>query len=85
MISNSVERLEERVADNTAELGQMSHSYGDEYDYYDTSNASGPENVNITDGDIVQELEEIRELERRKQAMEDHIVGMGRDLGGLMR
>lgn len=85
MISNSVERLEERVADNTAELGQMSHSYGDEYDYYDTSNASGPENVNITDGDIAQELEEIREFERRKQAMEDHIVGMGRDLGGLMR
>lgn len=89
MISQSIGRLEERVAKNTAELEQMSRSYGDDddddYDDYGTAAASQPETVDITDDDIARELEEIRELEQRKQALEDRVSGMERDLGGLMR
>lgn len=41
--------------------------------------------IHVTDEDIERELEEIRELERRKQALENRVTGMERDLGGLMR
>ncbi|KAF7168259.1 hypothetical protein CNMCM5623_001302 [Aspergillus felis] len=67
LISDSIAQLEDRVARNTAELEQMSHSYGDEYDDYDNSTTTPQE---VTDADIEREMEEIRELERRKRALE---------------
>ncbi|ODM18400.1 hypothetical protein SI65_06271 [Aspergillus cristatus] len=83
IISGSIANLEERVARNTDELDQMRGSYGDDDDYDNPvlSQAAIPE---ITDEDIERELEEIRELERRKRAMEARVTGMERDLGGLM-
>lgn len=83
IISGSIANLEERVARNTDELDQMRGSYGDDGDYDNPalSQAVTPE---VTDDDIERELEEIRELERRKRAMEARVTGMERDLGGLM-
>ena len=57
---------------------------------YDRDNEIGYQesqqhDVQVTDEDIERELEEIRELEQRKQALEDRVTGMSRDLGGLMR
>ncbi|KAF4172662.1 hypothetical protein CNMCM8694_002205 [Aspergillus lentulus] len=77
LISDSIAQLEDRVARNTAELEQMSHSYGDEYDEYDNPTTAPPE---VTDADIEREIEEIRELERRKRALEARVSGMERDL-----
>jgi len=68
------------VARNAARLEQMSHSYGDDDEYYEPSQ---PETAGVTDEDLERELEEIRELERRKRTLEARVTGMERDLGGL--
>lgn len=83
IVSSSIAKLEERVTRNTEELDQMRGSYGDDDDYDSpiSSQAATPE---VTDEDIERELEEIRELERRKRALEARVTGMERDLGGLM-
>ncbi|KAJ5652456.1 hypothetical protein N7507_009882 [Penicillium longicatenatum] len=83
MIAESVAHLEGRVATNTAELEQMRSSYDDEDDFAPAS-VSQPDAPDVTDEDIQQELAEIRELERRKRALEERVTGMERDLGGLM-
>ncbi|KAG2007876.1 hypothetical protein GB937_008236 [Aspergillus fischeri] len=70
LISDSIAKLEERVARNTAELEQMNHSYGEEYDDYDNSTTAPPE---VTDADIEREMGEIRELERQKRALEARV------------
>lgn len=62
----------------------MSHSYGNEYDDYDTAPVAQPETADVTDADIEREMEEIRELERRKRVLENRVHGMERDLGELM-
>ncbi|KAI9372806.1 DASH complex subunit Spc34 [Aspergillus egyptiacus] len=82
MISESIAELEERVAKNTADLESMSRSYNDEYDNID--NTGYPGMGDVTDTDINRELEEIRELERRKRSLEDRVNGMERDLGGML-
>lgn len=41
--------------------------------------------VLITAEDLENEEQEIRELERKKRALEDRVSGMERDLGGLLR
>ncbi|KAK1146639.1 hypothetical protein N8T08_002712 [Aspergillus melleus] len=84
LITESIVQLEERVAKNSTELEQMSHSYGNEYDDYDTAPAAQPETADVTDVDIEREMEEIRELERRKRVLENRVHGMERDLGELM-
>lgn len=84
MIGESIARLEDRVAANTAELEQMRHSYGDDEDVYAPAPVSQPNTPDITDEDIERELAEIRELERRKRMLEARVTGMDRDLGGLM-
>lgn len=53
-------------------------------DDYDMTGPVKTETSDITDEDIERELEEIRDLERRKRALEDRVTGMERDLGGLM-
>lgn len=84
MIAESIARLEDRVAANTAELEQMRRSYGDDEDDYAPAPVSQPNTPDVTDEDIERELAEIRELERRKRTLEARVTGMDRDLGGLM-
>ena len=45
----------------------------------------GQKTENTTEADLRQEEEEIRELEKRKAALETRVTGMERDLGGLLR
>lgn len=85
MITESLAKLEDRVTRNTAELERMSSSYGDEYDDFDTADPSPVESMEVTDDDIERELEEIKELEEKKRALEERVTGMEKDLGGLMR
>ncbi|KAJ5632950.1 hypothetical protein N7490_009289 [Penicillium lividum] len=83
MIAESVARLENRVAKNTAELEQIRASYDDEDDFVPAAVVQ-PDVPGVTDEEIEQELAEIRDLERRKRVLEDRVTGMERDLGGLM-
>jgi peptidoglycan hydrolase CwlO-like protein len=47
---------------------------------------NGPDNLqSVTAADLQREEEEIKELERKKKALEDRVSDMERDLGGLMR
>lgn len=41
--------------------------------------------VHMTKEDLEKEEEVIRELERKKRALEERVTGMERDLGGLNR
>ncbi|KAF7590148.1 hypothetical protein BBP40_003218 [Aspergillus hancockii] len=84
LITDSILDLEDRVARNTAELDKMSHSYGNDYDDYETMGTLQPDVAEVTDADVEREIEEIRELEMRKRALEARVSGMERDLGGLM-
>ena len=43
------------------------------------------EEIYIAPDDLRREEEEIRELEKKKRALEDRISGMERDLGGFLR
>jgi len=81
----SLAQLETRVTENAAELERMRHSYDQEYDDFQISVAPEPATTQVTDEDIERELEEIRELEKKKRALEDRVTGMERDLGGLLR
>lgn len=62
----------------------MRNSYGDDLDDYDIASFVKRDAPEITDEDIERELEEVRDLERRKRVLEDRVTGMERDLGGLM-
>lgn len=87
-ITESIGRLEDRVARNTAELEQMSRSYDDndddDDDEYASAGAGSTVSPNVTDEDIQRELDEIRELETKRRTLEDRVNGMDRDLGGLL-
>ncbi|KAL1961516.1 hypothetical protein VTN77DRAFT_1657 [Rasamsonia byssochlamydoides] len=82
-LTESIAELEARVAKNAAELERMSQAY--DHDEDDFEDAPQQEAVTVTDEDIERELEEIRELERKKRALEERVTGMERDLGSLMR
>ncbi|PYH88893.1 DASH complex, subunit Spc34 [Aspergillus ellipticus CBS 707.79] len=84
LITDSINGLEARVAKNTAELEKMSRSYGDDLDDFTGMDAMQTEVPEVTDADLEREMEEIRELERRKRALETRVTGMEQDLGGLM-
>ncbi|KAJ5335361.1 hypothetical protein N7452_007764 [Penicillium brevicompactum] len=84
MISDSIARLEARVATNTAELDQMRRSYGDEEDELEPAPVTQPDVPEISDEDIEREMAEIRDLELRKRGLQERVTGMERDLGGLV-
>lgn len=81
-MTESLARLEARVAENESALEQMRRS---ERENELESPEPEPETLDVTDEDIQRELQEIRELERRKRMLEERVSGMERDLGGLMR
>ncbi|KKK18929.1 hypothetical protein P175DRAFT_0434781 [Aspergillus ochraceoroseus IBT 24754] len=85
MITDSIAELEERVAKNTVELENMSRSYEDDHDDFENPGSLQSEAAGVSDADIEQEMEEIRELERKKRSLEARVTGMDRDLGGLLR
>ncbi|KAL8862540.1 MAG: hypothetical protein Q9178_001038 [Gyalolechia marmorata] len=93
-LTASVTKYEARVSKQTAQLAKRNRRG-------DTSNdpdAAGlgesadlemlderTNDVPITAEDLDREEQEIRELEKKKRALEDRVSGMERDLGGLLR
>lgn len=62
----------------------MRHSWEDDEDDFSPVPVAQPDPPDVTDEDIERELAEIRELERKKRALEERVTGMERDLGGLL-
>ncbi|KAL9091451.1 MAG: hypothetical protein Q9165_004837 [Trypethelium subeluteriae] len=88
-LASSIEYYEEEVARQTGQLNRMNRPAEFEDDGFD-EDAGGGEEVTehtaaFTVEDIQKEEEEIKELERKKQGLEDRVSGMEKDLGGLMR
>ena len=94
-LNSSIGRYEAKVSRQMAQLARMNkHKDGNEFykgeDEEDLESevvdeADGPEEVYVTEEDLKREDEEIRELEKKKRALEDRVSGMERDLGGLLR
>ncbi|QKX64048.1 uncharacterized protein TRUGW13939_11221 [Talaromyces rugulosus] len=85
-VTDSLAQLDTRVAQNTAELERINQAYDKDNDF-DLAEHQPQQNpdTHVTDEDIERELEEIRELERRKRTLEARMTGIDRDIGGLMR
>lgn len=84
-VLDSISSLEDRVNRQSAELEQInSASHSSKYDVPEFTE-SQEQQGNITIDDLEREMEEIRNLEMRKQKLEERVSGMERDLGGLLR
>ncbi|KAL9042955.1 MAG: hypothetical protein Q9180_000215 [Flavoplaca navasiana] len=93
-LTASVTKFEARVTKQSAQLAKRNRQ-GDTNDDRDNtsvkdsadleSNEERANDVPITADDLEKEEQEIRELERKKRALEDRVTGMERDLGGLLR
>lgn len=93
-LSANIEHYEARVAQQGRELQMMNRpSSGGGYE--EDEEMAEPEidveedpdslAIPITKEDVEHEEDEIKELERKKKALEERVTGMERDLGGLMR
>ncbi|KAF2769495.1 DASH complex, subunit Spc34 [Teratosphaeria nubilosa] len=81
----NIAHYEDRVNRNTQELQLQNRptsggAYDDEELSIDDNDA-----MPATKEDLMREAEEVRELERKKQMLEERVTGMSKDLGGLMR
>ncbi len=85
-VSESVARLEEVVARQSAQLERMnlSQHYASDYNVTHSLEPSPRLAPVISDEDLERQLEEIRELDLKKQILEDRVSEMERDLGGLL-
>lgn len=92
-LNASIARYESKVAKQMIQLEKMNgHKDGRGEDYEDhdgdpdiETEEDGAQGFLVTEEDLRREDEEIRELEKKKRALEDRVSGMERDLGGLMR
>lgn len=82
---------EAKVASQTTQLDSMNKNYDDfednEKEGEETTAAAQRrhEVAAITEDDLLAEEQEIRELERKKGALEERVSSMEKDLGGLLR
>lgn len=94
-LTASVTRYEARVSKISTQLATLSRS-GDsrnaDDEYLDQGASSDLESGDgrstetpITAEQLEREEQEVRELERKKQNLEVRVIGMERDLGGLLR
>ncbi|KAL8679773.1 MAG: hypothetical protein Q9186_003989 [Xanthomendoza sp. 1 TL-2023] len=93
-LTASVSRYEARVSKQAAQLAKRNRREESNDDQDDTSlresadlkfNDGRLNEAPITAADLEREEQEIRELERKRQTLEDRLSGMERDLGGLLR
>ncbi len=93
-LTASINRYETRVAKNTAQLTQLNRRTNSSADHSfldpgATSDIGAGDaklgEMSITVEQLEREEQEIRDLERKKQTLEDRVSGMERDLGGLLR
>ncbi|KAL8724754.1 MAG: hypothetical protein Q9166_007768 [cf. Caloplaca sp. 2 TL-2023] len=92
--SASVSRYEARASKQAAQLAKRNHREDEVEGRDDTGlgkpadpgpNGERPNEMPITAEDFEREEQEIRDLERKKRALEDRVSGMERDLGCLLR
>lgn len=93
-ITSSVALFEARVSRQTGQLAQINRAKSSSGEYDDDQTDDGDEHTapqsnfgqpQITAEDFLREEEEIRELEKKKRALEARVNEMERDLGGLLR
>ncbi|KAL8788456.1 MAG: hypothetical protein Q9213_001679 [Squamulea squamosa] len=93
-LTASVTRYEARVSKSAAQLTKRNRRADTSGDRDDTGfgdladmalNDERATQMPNTTLDLEREEQEIRELERKKRALEDRVNGMERDLGGLLR
>ncbi|KAL8915538.1 MAG: hypothetical protein Q9171_000103 [Xanthocarpia ochracea] len=93
-LTASVTKYEARVSKQTAQLAKRNRR-GDTSNDRDAAGLGESADLEmldertndmpITAEDLDREEQEIRELEKKKRALEDRVSGMERDLGGLLR
>lgn len=84
-ITASLEYLEKHVTDQAEELERMNLSQYDDSEDHQYKTEDNAETVEVMDEDIELELEAIRKLEAKKRHLEARVMGMEKDLGGLLR
>ena len=93
-LNSSITRYESKVSRQMAQLARMNKHKDGNVDDDDDKEVLEDEDVNaiegqggihVTEEDIRRENDEIRELEKKKQQLEERVKGMERDLGGLRR
>lgn len=93
-LTASIARYETRVSKHTTQLANMNRRVDANADDDDPSQGASfdvaagdgrPNETPITAEQLEREEQEIRDLERKKQALEERVSGMERDLGGLLR
>lgn len=94
-LTASIARYDARVSTHATQLAKMNRradsNTSDDIDPdlaapADLAAADGrPNEMPITAEQLEREEQEIRDLERKKQALEERVSGMERDLGGLLR
>jgi hypothetical protein len=75
----------ERIHGPSSRFGDDEQDEDDEVMHDDDAQDQMANAVVVTKEDLEREEAEIRELEAKKKALEERVVGMERDLGGLMR
>lgn len=78
----SLEYYENRLAEQTVQLGRLNRSRGEYVDEEDDVEEE-PQDVILTAEDLRREEEEVRQLESKKRGLEDRVHSMGRDISGL--
>lgn len=78
----SIEYYESRLADQALQLNRLNRSREQpepEVEEYQT------ETPTMTEEDLRQEEEEVKQLEWKKRGLEDRVNSMGRDISGVLR
>lgn len=79
----SLDYYENRLAEQTEQLGRLNRSRGDYVDEDDEAAGEPQEEMVLTADDLRREEEEVRQLESKKRGLEDRVHSMGRDISGL--
>lgn len=89
-VKSSLSHYDALVAEQSLQLKQMNRP-SSRMSEYDDEDEAGPasanevENLPLTAEEIRREEESVRELEQKKQTLEDRVTGMEKDLGGILR
>ncbi|KAI9685348.1 MAG: hypothetical protein M1820_010809 [Bogoriella megaspora] len=87
-LATSIEYYEKEVTQQTERLHKMNKPpefEDDESENEGNEDATAESAPILSKEELQQEEEEIKELERKKQLLEERVSGMEKDLGGLMR
>jgi hypothetical protein len=81
-VTASIDYYEERLAEQTTQLSKLNRNR-DFLDEEEEVEEEPPEAPPLSEEDLLREEEEMRELERKKRALESRVQSMSRDISGL--